>query len=162
MRGVALNERVRASVKEPGRVETGKSRLYLPEDLEGWGWKSRLPTGGRRVQKAPRRLLRPSFPSLSPAPPPPPPTPLDNENCVRKQCHLQRRGGKRTPPSGPRFSCTPRPRQTVSRTVMSADGARGADALHSEDTVTRQAHWREKKNLKKKIPGSEEFRRVDG
>lgn len=57
MRGVVLNERVRASVKEAGRVETGKSRLYLPEDGEGGeceareGWKkgaggeSRLPTG---------------------------------------------------------------------------------------------------------------------
>ncbi|CAB1430551.1 unnamed protein product [Pleuronectes platessa] len=37
MRGVVLNERVRARVlvvKEVGRVETGKSRLYLPEDME--------------------------------------------------------------------------------------------------------------------------------
>lgn len=79
MRGVALNERVRASVKEPGRVETGKSRLYLPEDVEGGGecearegWKrEREASLGRRRgspgTKAPRRLLRPSFPSLSPA-----------------------------------------------------------------------------------------------
>lgn len=63
MRGVVLNERVRASVKEPGRVETGKSRLYLPEDVEeggsvrrgrdrrGSGRRVSAAAGGRRVQK---------------------------------------------------------------------------------------------------------------
>lgn len=63
MRGVALNERVRASVKEPGRVETGKSRLYLPEDVEEGGVRGEggmeegarrrvsAADGGRRVQK---------------------------------------------------------------------------------------------------------------
>lgn len=55
MRGVALNERVRASVKEPGRVETGKSRLYLPEDGEGGRARRRRDAGGvgrRRVSAA--------------------------------------------------------------------------------------------------------------
>lgn len=84
MRGVALNERVRASVKEPGRVETGKSRLYLPEDGEGGrarrrrdggvgaGGESRLPTGvaGYKSASASAPAIISIPPSLHPPLPP--------------------------------------------------------------------------------------------
>lgn len=77
----------------------------------GAGGESRLPTGvaGYKSASASAPAIISIPPSLHPPTPPPPPTPLHNENCVRKQCHLQRRSGKKTLPSGPGLSCARRP-----------------------------------------------------
>lgn len=123
MRGVALNERVRVSVKEPGRVETGKSRLYLPEDGEGGrarrrrdggvgaGGESRLPTGVAGYKSA--SASAPAIISIPPSLHPPSPLLLLRRSTMKivseKQCHLQRRSGKKTLPSGPGLSCARRP-----------------------------------------------------
>lgn len=85
-------------VKELERVETGKSRLYLPEDRRRWegpGAETRTKTcswrrAGTRVAEDKKKWLASgaaviSIPSYF----------TYNENCVWKQCHLQRQSGKK-------------------------------------------------------------------
>lgn len=91
------SERLRARESGNGEIQALPPRRWVggPGGGEqaggglGWGGgsgESRLSTGVAEYKSA-WRLLQPSFPS--------PPTPLHNENCVWKQCHLQRRSGKK-------------------------------------------------------------------
>lgn len=149
MRGVALNERVRASVKEPGRVETGKSRLYLPEDVggecearEGWKSEQEASLGCRRGSpgtKAPRRLLRPSFPSLFP-------TLL---LLLLRRSTMQNCVGKTMPSAETQWEENSAERPPVqlhvwgqTNCVKDCDvwNGRGTDEFHFEATATWQAH----------------------